>query len=316
MTFNTTISNKVPSCGRCVDLLQQKIVGFGNIARLCIVAFAIHSLPVGAADFPTLQDSKHPHLQQALVKGLDKLALSKAVANKQLSVSVIDVTDPEKPLVAEVNGGVMMYSASLPKIAILLGAMQKVHDGELELTPELEQQLTRMIRHSSNTEASRIYDLVGAPYLAELLQSDSYQLYKEDTGGLWVGRPYSRGPVWKRDPLNHISHGASSHEVARFYYMLATDRLVSPESCEVMRDVLSEPAIKHKFVSGLKRYPDAEILRKSGTWRTYHSDSAIVERDGRKYIVVALANDPNGAKWMEQIALLADNIVFDLADDA
>ena len=305
----------MPSHRRCVDLLQQKRVGVAKIARLCIFVFVVLSLPAKAVDFPALQDSKHPHLQQALVKGLDKLSLTKAVANKKLSVSVIDVTDPENPLVAEVNGGVMMYSASLPKIAILLGAMQKVHDGELELTAELEHQLTRMIRHSSNTEASRIYDLVGAPYLAELLQSDSYQLYKEDTGGLWVGRPYSRGPVWKRDPINHISHGASSHEVARFYYLLATDRLVSPESCAVMRDVLSEPAIKHKFVSALKRYPDAKILRKSGTWRTYHSDSAIVERNGRQYIVVALANDPNGAKWMEQIALLADNIVFDLADD-
>ena len=315
MIFNTTTSNPVPTSRRYIDALLQKNERLANMARLCIVVFALLSLPVQAGDFPTLEDSKHPQLQKALLKGLDKLSLTKAVANKQLSVSVIDVTDPENPLVAEVNGGVMMYSASLPKIAILLGAMQKVHDGELELTPELEQQLTRMIRHSSNAEASRVYDLVGAPYLAELLQSDSYQLYKKDSGGLWVGRPYSRGPVWKRDPINHISHGASSHEVARFYYLLATDRLVSAESCKVMRDVLSEPAIKHKFVSGLKRYPDAEILRKSGTWRTYHSDSAIVSRDGRQYIVVALANDPNGAKWMEQIALLADNIVFDLADD-
>ena len=278
-----------------------------------IFVVAAYTLPAQAQSFPTLQDSKNPALQKALLEGLEKLSLTKAVANKRLAVTVVDITDLTKPQMAEVNGAMMMYSASLPKIAILLGAMQKVDDGELSLTPAFEQQLTNMIRHSSNPDASSVYDLVGPPYLANLLQSDPLQLYKKDTGGLWVGKPYSRGPVWKRDPINNISHGASTHEVARFYYLLATDRLVSPKSCKLMRDVLSKPAIKHKFVSGLKRYPDAEILRKSGTWRTYHSDSAIVTRNKRKYIVVALANDIDGSKWMERIALMADDIVFELA---
>ena len=283
-------------------------------AKFLLIA-AIAS-PVHAGDFPLLNESKHPELQAALMQGLEDLSLTNAVAKNQLAVTVIDITDRSNPHLAEVNGDMMMYSASLPKIAILLGAMQKIEDGELVLTPEFEEQLTRMSRHSSNKDASAVFELVGAPYLAELLQSDAYQLYKKDSGGLWVGRPYSRGPVWKRDPINNISHGATSHEVARFYYMLATDRLVSAESCEVMRDVLSEPAIKHKFVSGLlKRYPDAEIMRKSGTWRTYHSDSAIVTRGDREYIVVALANDPNGTKWLEQIALMADQIIFNLEDE-
>lgn len=313
MTFYTTMSNYVTDSQRCVCMLTRSIARSGFILWLSIFSAATFVLSAQAADFPSLEDSKHPALQKALVQELDNLSLTQAVAKKNLAVTVIDITDPTKPLLAEVNGGLMMYSASLPKIALLLGAMQKVEDGDLTLTPEFEQQLTRMIRHSSNADASAVYDLVGASYLADLLQSDSLQLYKEDSGGLWVGKPYSRGPVWKRDPINNISHGATSHEVARFYYLLATDRLVSPQSCKLMRDVLSEPAIKHKFVSALQRYPEAKILRKSGTWRTYHSDSAIVTRDGRQYIVVALANDPNGAKWMEQIALLADRIVFDLA---
>ena len=268
-----------------------------------------------ASTYPTLLDSIDPPLQQALERELDTLSLTSAVENNHLSVTVVDITDPESPRSAEVNGELNMYSASLPKIAILLGAMQKVEDGDLELTPAFEQQLTNMIRNSSNADASSVLDKVGAPYLADLLQSDPYKLYKEGSGGLWVGRPYSRGPVWKRDPINNISHGASSHEVARFYYLLATDRLVSPEYCAVMTEILSEPAINHKFVRGLKEYPDADVMRKSGTWRTYHSDSALVKRDGRQYIVVALANDPQGSKWLEEIAPMADRIVFDTANE-
>jgi len=304
----TIISTHTSLLRRSKSALHRVI----NQLGIAIFVFGVSTSTGRASNFPSLIDSVDPSLQGALERELEGLSLTKAMRDKRLSVTVIDITDPASPLMAEVNGDMMMYSASLPKIAILLGAMQKVEDGALELTPELEQQLTNMIRHSSNTEASRVLDTVGAPYLAELLQSDRYQLYKEEaSGGLWVGRPYNRGPVWKRDPINQISHGASSHEVARFYYMLATDRLVSPESCLLMTEILSEPAIKHKFVSGLKQYPDANIIRKSGTWRTYHSDSAIVSRDGREYIVVALANDPQGGKWMEKIALMADRIVFD-----
>jgi len=170
--------------------------------------------------------------------------------------------------------------------------------------------LVRMIRHSSNKDASAVLKIIGEPYLAELLQSEPYRLYKADRGGLWVGRPYNKGPVWKRDPLHNISHGATSHEVARYYYLLATDRLVSPGSCDVIREILSKPAINHKFVSAFQStYPDAKVLRKSGTWRTYHSDSALIERGDKRFIVVALANDASAGSWLKGIALLADDIV-------
>ena len=303
MTTELTLNSRIR---RGQGALSPMITRLGTY----IVLVAICTSTAWSGDFPTLLDSIDPPLQSALEHELETLSLAGAVENRHLSVTVIDITDAASPRTAEVNGELNMYSASLPKIAILLGAMQKIEDGELELTPEFEQQLTNMIRHSSNADASYVLDLVGAPYLANLLQSDPYRLYKKESGGLWVGRPYSRGPVWKRDPLNQISHGASSHEVARFYYLLATKRLVSPESSKLMIEILSEPAIKHKFVAGLKQFTDADILRKSGTWRTYHSDSAIVSRDGRRYIVVALANDPQGGKWMEQIALMADRIVF------
>lgn len=298
----------VPRVHRFVSILLRIVTLWGVYSLI----FALGVSTVRANEFPDLLDSVNAPLQSALERELNALSLSGAVDRQQLSVTVIDITDHESPRLAELNGELNMYSASLPKIAILLGAVQKINDGELELTPAFEQQLTNMIRHSSNADASSVLDRVGAPYLADLLQSDRYQLYKKDgAGGLWVGRPYSRGPVWKRDPINQISHGASSHEVARFYYMLATGQLVSPESCELMIEILSEPAIKHKFVSGLKQYPDAKILRKSGTWKTYHSDSAIVSRGGRQYILVALANDQQGGQWMEKIAMMADRIIFD-----
>ena len=88
---------------------------------------------------------------------------------------------------------------------------------------------------------------------------------------------------------------------AKFYYMLETDRLVSPSLSKDMKEILSKPAIHHKFVKGLESRPNAKIYRKSGSWRTWHADSAIVENAGHKFIVVALAEHPNGGKWLQRI---------------
>jgi beta-lactamase class A len=56
--------------------------------------------------------------------------------------------------------------------------------------------------------------------------------------------------------------------------------------------------------------PTAALFRKSGSWSTYHSDSAIIEHDGRKYIAVVLSNDKNGAAWLDQIITALDNIIY------
>jgi beta-lactamase class A len=168
-----------------------------------------------------------------------------------------------------------------------------------------------MIRNSSNTAASDILDRVGMDYLADLLQSPRYRLYDpEKNGGLWVGKEYGKAPAWRRDPLHNLSHGATALQVARFYYLLETGQLVSPEISKLMKSILSHPAIKHKFVKGLKKVqPDSEIYRKSGTWGPYHSDSAIVEHDGRRYIAVALAKSRQGEQWLQKLIVALDDII-------
>ena len=102
------------------------------------------------------------------------------------------ITEPAAPRLAMVNGNQMMYAASLPKIAILLGAFDRIARGELTFDARLRQALTQMIRFSSNRAATEILNLVGKPYLARLLQSPAYRLYDpERGGGLWVGKDYA-----------------------------------------------------------------------------------------------------------------------------
>jgi beta-lactamase class A len=262
--------------------------------------------------WPLLRYSRDPWLQGQLRAMLGRIGLDRPANERRLALALVDITVRERPRVAAVNAHEMMYAASLPKIAILLGAFQKAAEGGLELTDENRQLMTDMIRRSSNSAATRILEQVGFRYVAEMLQSERYRLYDpEMNGGLWVGKPYAKQGAWKRDPLYNLSHGATPFEVARFYYMLDTGQLVSEQASAEMREMLSEPAIEHKFVAGLSAHrPGSEILRKSGTWRTFHSDSAIVERDGRRYIAVAMADHPSGGRWLSRLIVALDDLVF------
>ena len=77
-------------------------------------------------------------------------------------------------------------------------------------------------------------------------------------------RAMDPSPPSRRDPLHNLSHGATAFQVARLYWMLATDRLLSPPMNALMKQVLSNPGIHHKFVKGLDSRPGADIYRKSG----------------------------------------------------
>ena len=111
------------------------------------------------------------------------------------------------------------------------------------------------------------------------------------------------GPAdyWKRDPLHNLSHGATTLQTARFFTLLAQDRLVDPELSRELKQVLSNPGIPHKFVKGLDGIPGVTIYRKSGTWKNWHADAALIEWNGKRYVATALTEDPNGGKMLEQL---------------
>jgi beta-lactamase class A len=280
---------------------------------LSIIFLCLFATTLSARRLPAeLAETCDPNLQKGLQACLVRLNLAKEARLKSLSIVLVDITDPASPRMAYVNPDEMMYAASLPKIAILLGAFERIAHGEMQLDAETRDKLALMIRNSSNEAATEILNQVGKAYLANLLQSKRYRLYDpKKNGGLWVGKEYSKAEAWKRDPLHNLSHGATAFQVARFYYMLQTGRLVSPELSRQMKNILGNPAINHKFVKGIKSiHPDSHIYRKSGTWGNYHADSAIIEHDGRRYIAVALAKSPFGGQWLSELIVAMDNLIF------
>ncbi len=252
-----------------------------------------------------------PELQQSLEQAVTVLSLDPALQQRRLAVSLVDITDPGHPRYAGLNDCEMMYAASLPKIGVLVAGFERIRAGLMEYSPAVRDMFVRMVRFSSNVDASRLIQRIGFGYIAQVLTSPKYLFYDpQRNGGLWVGKAYG-GPNdhWQRDPLHNISHGATSLQVARFFLMLEQGRLVNRAYSAEIKEILSKPGIHHKFVKGLELKPDHEIYRKSGTWYDWHSDAALVEHAGKKYIAVALMKDARGGEILPRLIQKMDSLV-------
>ena len=248
-------------------------------------------------------------MQHELERSLARIGVTTAWRGRRLSVSLMDVTDPENPVYAGVNDQEMMYAASLPKIAILLAGFERIREGLLRYTPAVREMFTRLARFSSNTDASRAIQTIGFEYIAKTLRK--YGLYDtRENGGLWLGKAYG-GPndYWRRDPLHNLSHGATAAQVTRFFWLMDQGRLVNERFSAEIKQILSHPGIQHKFVKGLAGIPDRVIYRKSGTWRNWHADGALIEAGEKKYIAVALMEDPRGGDVLPRLIREMDRIV-------
>lgn len=262
--------------------------------------------------FPVLRDARNTALQVQLEKRLKRLNLDAAVHDGELAVALVDVTDPQHPQLAQVNGDDMMYAASLPKIAILLGAYASFEDGSLLETEAVHQDLGNMIRVSSNSAASRLIEQVGMQKIQSVLKDPQYGFYDERRGGgLWIGRLYAKHGPRIGDPLNNISHGASATQVCRFFYLLSSGRLINPQRSGQMLADLSHPALHHKFVSQVDvRAPGARLFRKSGTWRQWHSDAIMVHGTlWRDYILVGLIESENGESILRRVLPAVEELI-------
>jgi beta-lactamase class A len=273
-----------------------------------LLALAVGCASLGSAAAPSataadLRAASDPALQRSLEGTVRDLGLDAEIQGGRLALALVDVSDGGKPRLAMLNGDRMMYAASLPKIAVLFGAVAEAEAGRMRLDGERLEALSNMIRHSSNSDATRVLHWVGGERLLQLLESPRFGFYdRAEGGGLWVGKGYDSAPAFRRDPVANVSHGATVYQVARLYARLAEGRLFEPRFNALMLDALSKPGIRHKFVAGLAERPQAVLWRKSGTWQDTHADSALVESGGRRFVMVAIARSPEGGEWLRRLA--------------
>ncbi len=270
--------------------------------------FSQKGLPIKVNDskIKPLMSFTNKNLQVNLEKELNgNPEWKRLIANKKMAVGVVDLSNPNMVKYASVNGNHMMYAASLPKIAILLAAMDAIEKGELKETQTVKNDMRIMISKSNNAASTRMIDRVGYDKIESVMTDPKYMFYDEDRGGgLWVGKRYGGGGNTNREPLKNLSHAASVNQVCRYYYLLAHGKLVNEKRSKQMLEIMADPDLHHKFVSTIEKIaPNATLFRKSGSWKTYHSDSILVwgNDPSRRYILVALIDDSNGEQIIRSL---------------
>lgn len=310
---------------RRIDIIKQKQKNLKQLLLLFLLFVSCSSLTMSQSiirtglpyqtssqDFHPLRDQVDPELEAALRKRLNENPhWKKLLSGRHMSVALVDLNDPVHPRFARINGNVMMYAASLPKIAILLASMDALEKGELEDTREIRNDLRLMISRSDNQASTRMIDRLGYKKIESVLTDPRYELYDEDFGGgLWVGKRYAASGERYPDPMLGLSHAATASQVARFYYMLFNGRLVSYERSKEMLEIMVDPALHHKFINTLRRlHPEARLFRKSGSWRNYHSDSVLVWDAENRYILVGLLEDPSGEHILRELVRAVEEVL-------
>jgi len=286
-----------------------------------IVLFLVITLKISAQQklplytsgkIPSITDINCSELKSILEEEIYKNPKWKQlIKNKKMAIGIVDLQDSNHPKFAGLNSQHMMYAASLPKIAVLYAVMDAIHNGEVKETPEIKKDLRLMISKSSNAAATRMIDLVGFDKIAQVVQNAEPKLYDESCGGgLWCGKRYGSGGGKNPDPMKGLSHAATTLQVCNFYYLLAFGKLINNKRSAEMLGYLKDPELSHKFVNTLNTIaPSAAIYRKSGSWKSYHADSVLVWGPDRKYILVALIDNPGGEQIIRNLVKPLEHVL-------
>ena len=232
---------------------------------------------------------------------------------------------------AGINADSTLAAASITKLAILTAAYAAAEAGEIAITPDMQAVLERMIRLSANAEATRAIEILGFERIAATMADPRVALYSSARGGLWVGRDFTGGKVWRLESHSGESLAASAAAVARFYVLLARGEIVSPEASAAMREILAVTMWRHKFIAGLGEtagaaratqstparaedqpivIPGYKVWRKSGSYGPAQGDSALIEAEGRRYVLVCLLEDREGGEAkLQRLAAHVDQMM-------
>jgi beta-lactamase class A len=228
-----------------------------------------------------------PEMQAMVEKELAKIPLlSKANDDGRLSLAVVDITNPDAIRYTFIQPDHEVFTASLSKLAVLLGVISKIRaSGHPEKLEELRPQLDQMIKMSSNEDAIALFKWAGHSAIRDALYA--HKLYDDDKGGLW----WTLASAHKPEQLSHKEHLAicgTSRQVARYLLQMEQGRLVSPEDSRTIKDVTHNSSLVI-FSQGIKKaFPHIEYYGKPGIYGTTVAEGLLIESKNVHYILVAL----------------------------
>lgn len=268
--------------------------------------------------------AKVTRVAEAILKEFPKLT------GDNLSLSVIDLTEPESIVRADYHGDVPFYPASLVKLFFMV---ETYHQGHF--TPEIERALREMIQVSDNDAAAFLLDVLTGTASGSELQGKALDEFIDRRRKLnryfsslgydisAMIKPWSFGPFGRDMQImgeNKINRNrASANSYASLLLWIVRRHAISPQASEAMLALLERPLNPPRPTENqVKEFMGESLPARSRLW-SKEGDTSEVRHDavyvelpgGKKLIMVALTRGVADDKTL--LPIIGKHLLAELA---
>lgn len=284
------------------------MIGIKQAAAFCLVLLLFFSAVAQQKSKPSLQEV----LDRAAKTTLERFA-DKKLEENQLSITLIDLRDPQHPVTASFHGNERIYPASVVKLFYLVAAHRWLEDKKIEATPELTRALRDMIVDSSNEATQYVVDVLThttAGYELPPKEMEEWQDKRNAVNRYFSGLGYTNINVnqktfcedaYGRERVSRGPNGENRNKLttdatARLMMEIVTGKAANPARTAMMMELLKREYAGssndgddqgHAFTGiALKGTAGAQLWSKAGWTSTTRHDVAYIELpDGRKFVL-------------------------------
>ena len=260
---------------------------------------------------------------QELVNRAAKITLERFADKKlqqdQLSITLIDLRDPKRPLTASFRGNERIYPASVVKLFYLVAAHRWLEDKKIEQTPELTRALRDMIVDSSNDATQYVLDVLThttGGYELPPKEMEEWQYRRNAVNRYFSSLGYTNINVnqktfcedaYGRERVSRGPNGENRNKLttdatARLMMEIVTGKAANAARTAQMMDLLkreytgqsSDPDDQGRGFTGiaLQGREGVRLWSKAGWTSTTRHDVAYIEMpDGAKFVLATFTTD-------------------------
>jgi beta-lactamase class A len=305
------------------------------IKRLIVLAAILSFSVAAAAQQSSLQDL----VNRAAKTTLDRFA-DKKLQESELSITLIDLRDPSRPVSASFRGNERVYPASVVKLFYLVAAHRWLEDKKIEQTPELTRAIKDMIVDSSNEATQYVLDVIThttGGYELSPKEMEQWQYQRNAVNRYFTSLGYTNINVnqktfcedaYGRERVSRGPNGENRNKLttdatARLLMEIVTGKIADPARTAAMMELLkreytgqsNDTDDQGRGFTGLalQGREGFRLWSKAGWTSTTRHDVAYVEMpDGGKFVLATFTS--NHANEREIIPTVARVVIDGLKD--
>jgi beta-lactamase class A len=306
------------------------------MTKSVIVLVAVLALTASAA---AQQTSLQDLVNRAAKTTLDRFA-DKKLQESELSITLIDMRDPKRPVTASFRGNERVYPASVVKLFYLVAAHRWLEDKKIEQTPELTRAIKDMIVDSSNEATQYVLDVIThttGGYELPPKEMEEWQYQRNAVNRYFAALGYTNINVnqktfcedaYGRERVSRGPNGENRNKLttdatARLLMEIVTGKAANPARTAAMMELLKRDYTGtssdnddqgHGFTGiALQGREGFRLWSKAGWTSTTRHDVAYVEMpDGGKFVLATFTT--NHSNDREIIPTVARVVIDGLKD--